>query len=128
MDCWSQKEYRGFGIAAHSYINNKRFCNISDINKYIENISHDDFEKNIIILEKQSKEEQMKEYMLLGLRKIDGISIMQFENKFAENPIMLFKNELNKLVEEKLIKVDLDNIRLTSRGVDLANLVWEEFV
>ena len=69
-----------------------------------------------------------KEYMLLGLRKINGISVQEFKNKFGDNPIFLFRNELNKLVEEDLIIVDGDNIKLTNRGLDLANIVWEEFI
>ena len=66
--------------------------------------------------------------MLLGLRKIDGVSVSKFKEKFGENPIYLFRNELQKLVEEDLVVVDLDNIKLTNKGLDFANLVWEEFV
>ena len=66
--------------------------------------------------------------MLLGLRKIEGINISKFKEKFGENPIYLFRKELQKLVEEELLIVDLDNIRLTNKGLDFANLVWEEFV
>ena len=66
--------------------------------------------------------------MLIGLRKIDGISIQEFKNKFGDNPIFVFKNELSKLVDEGLVVVDFDSIRLTNKGLDLANLVWEEFV
>ena len=36
--------------------------------------------------------------------------------------------ELEKLVNENLIEIDGDNIKLTNKGLDLANLVWEEFV
>ena len=66
--------------------------------------------------------------MLLGLRKIKGVSIQKFKNKFGQNPIFIFKNELSKLVKENLIIIDGDNIKLTNKGLDLANLVWEEFV
>ena len=128
MDCWNQKEYKGFGLAAHSYIENKRFCNIDNLDEYISNCENEDFEANIIIQEVQNKEEQMKEYMLLGLRKIDGISIQQFENKFNQNPIMLFRNELQRLDKQKLITIDGDTIKLSIKGLDLANIVWEEFV
>ena len=127
-DCWNQKEYIGFGIAAHSYTENTRFCNTSNLEEYIRNCNQDEFEKNKIILEKQSKQEKMKEYMILGLRKIDGISIQEFENIFYENPIMIYKNELNKLVKEELILIDGDIIKLTNKGLDLANLVWREFI
>ena len=73
-------------------------------------------------------EDMQKEYMLLGLRKIEGVSIQEFKNKFGENPIFLFRNELNDLVEEELLEVDGDNIKLTNKGLDLANLVWERFI
>ncbi len=128
IDCWEQKEYIGFGVAAHSYIDNKRFCNISNLEQYIENCNNNLFKSNIIIQEIQSKEEKMKEYMILGLRKIDGLSIQKFENIFNENPIMLFRKELSKMSQEKFITIDGDNIKLTNKGLDYANIVWQEFV
>lgn len=121
LNCWNQKEYLGFGVAAHSYFNLERYSNIESIEEYIKGAKY-------IVHEKQTKDAEMKEYMLLGLRKIDGVKISGFKNKFIENPIGIFKNELNELVEKKLIEIDLDNIRLTKKGIDLANIVWEKFV
>ena len=66
--------------------------------------------------------------MLLGLRKIDGVSIKNFKEKYGENPIFLYHKELQKLVEQGLLEVDGDLICLTNKGIDFANLVWEEFV
>ena len=66
--------------------------------------------------------------MLLGLRKIDGVSIRDFKEKFVDNPIFLFRKSIAKLSEEELIEVEGDFIRLTRKGIDFANLVWEEFV
>ena len=128
LDCWEQKEYVGFGLAAHSYINRIRYSNTDNLEKYIKNCEESRFNENKTIQEKQNHFTQEQEYMLLGLRKIDGVSIQNFKNKFGENPIFVFRNELNKLVEEKLLKVTEDNIMLTNKGLDLANLVWEEFV
>lgn len=79
-------------------------------------------------MEKQTIEDAKKEYMLLGLRKIKGISIQAFKEKYIDNPIYLFHQELEKLVKDNLIVVDGDSIRLTNKGLDFANLVWEEFV
>lgn len=124
MNCWEQKQYVGFGLAAHSYINGCRYSNTCDLEEYLNNKSKD-IKK---IHEKQNVEDMKKEYMLLGLRKIDGVSISKFKEKFGENPIYLFRNELQKLVEEELVVVDLDYIKLTHKGLDFANLVWEEFV
>lgn len=128
VNCWEQKEYLGFGVGAHSYYKNKRFSNDVSIDDYIKNISKGEFEKNIKVHEVQSKEDMKKEFMLLGLRKINGIDIAEFKNKYNENPIYLFRTELNKLVRSGLIEIDLNHIKLTNKGIDLANIVWEEFV
>ena len=128
LDCWEQKEYVGFGLAAHSYVDNVRYSNIDDLEEYIKNCEENKFEKNKVIQEKQNIFSQEQEYMLIGLRKLEGVSIQRFKNKFGENPIWVFKNEINKLVEENLLQIVKDNIMLTNRGLDLANLVWEEFV
>lgn len=128
LDCWSQKEYMGFGAAAHSYTNNFRFSNIENIEEYINNFKNNKEEDNLIFHEKQNRESKMKEYMMLGLRKIEGVNIQQFKNKFVENPIFIFRKEIEKLVNEELLEVDGNFIKLTKKGLDLANLVWEEFI
>ena len=129
LSCWNQDEYIGFGLGAHSYINKTRFSNIANLEEYIRNIENNEFDKNVILQEKeQNFEEQAKEYMMLNLRKIDGVSISKFEQKFQINPLFYFRFEISKLQEDGLIEVDLDNIRLTKKGLDFANLVFEEFV
>ena len=128
VDCWNQEEYLGMGLAAHSYFENKRFSNIDNLNKYLENINNADFEKNIELHEVQDKPSKMKEFMMIGLRKIDGVKISDFEKKFRINPLFYFRFEISKLTDEELIEVDLDNIKLTKKGLDLANQVFEEFI
>lgn len=127
-NCWNQEEYLGFGIAAHSYFNGKRFSNTEDMLKYIENIKNEDYEGNITVNEIQKKDDMMREYMLLGLRKIEGVSILNFKCKFGCNPIYVFRKELEDLVNKDLIEIDGDKIFLTKSGLDLANIVWEQFV
>ena len=128
LNCWNQEEYVGFGVAAHSYIDGIRFCNTSNLEEYIDNINNNNLDKNKEVEERQKKEDEEKEFMILGFRKIEGVDISKFKEKFGKNPIFLFRKELDKLVSEGLIKVDLNNIRLTNKGLDLANLVFEEFV
>ena len=107
---------------AHSYLNNTRFSNsdFTEVGKW------NSADKKIE--EKQTLEDKKKEYMLLGLRKMEGVSIQRFKKKYVDNPIFLFREEIEKLVNDKLLEVDGDFIRLTNKGIDLANLVWEEFI
>ncbi len=150
LNCWRQKEYIGIGLAAHSYLNDIRYTNVAEIEQY--SIRMDKLNEKIInhilelpnkngktnlkeeietiyeIEEVQDLEDKKKEYMLLGLRTIEGVSISKFKEKYIDNPIFLFRKELEKLVEEKLVVIDGDDIKLTNKGLDLANLIWEEFI
>ena len=121
-NCWEQKEYIGLGATSHSYLNGVRFSN-QDFTKE----GNWDF-TNKKIEERQTIEDQKKEYMLLGLRKIKGVSIQEFKQKYVDNPLFLFRKEIEMLVEENLLEVDGDFIRLTKKGIDFANLVWEKFI
>ena len=108
----------------------------TDTEKNIENSRRDEekvhkikqIEKIYEIEEVQNLEDKKKEYMLLGLRKIEGVQISKFKEKFIDNPIFLFRKELEKLVNDGLISIDGDYIKLTNKGLDLANIVWEEFI
>lgn len=121
LNCWNQKEYLGFGTVASSYYDKKRFTNPKTIEEYLS-------KKEAILEEEQSREDEAKEFMLLGLRKIEGVSISEFERKFQINPLFYFRFEISKLTDEDLLEVDLDSVKLTKKGLDLANLVWEEFI
>lgn len=128
LDCWNQKEYIGFGLSAHSYLECIRFSNITNLEEYLKNINIGDFGKNKIIHERQTNSMTRIEFMLLGLRKIDGVSISDYKNKFGDNPLFIYNKEIAKLVDEDLLEIDGNYIRLTKKGLDFANIVWEEFV
>lgn len=121
-NCWEQKEYIGLGATAHSYLKGIRFSNPAFPEDGPWNF------KDKKIEEKQTLEDKKKEYMLLGLRKIEGVSIQKFKEKYVDNPIFLFREEIANLVEDELLEIDGDWIRLTKKGLDFANLVWEEFI
>ena len=127
-DCWNQKEYIGIGVSAHSYLEDVRFSNIESIEEYIKNIKNNDFKENIIIHEEQSKESKMREYMIIGLRMLKGIDASVFEEKFNENPFNVFKKEIDELENINLVEVTSNNLKLTKKGLDFANIVWEKFV
>ena len=127
VNCWKQKEYIGIGLGASSYLAGIRYSNVSDLKRYMDNVEAGKIDYNMLIEEKQKKEDMQKEYMLLNLRMINGVSIQEFKDKFEESPIDLYKEILEKLIQEELIMVDVDSIKLTNKGIDLANQVWMEF-
>ena len=119
MNCWDQKEYIGIGAAAHSYRDITRYSNIEDITEYIKNVRKEKLERNRIIHEIQKEDDTKKEFMLLALRKIEGVKISEFKNRFGDNPIYLYRNELNKLTREKLVVIDDDNIIIITNNISI---------
>lgn len=127
-NCWKQKQYIGLGTSAHSYLNKKRYSNTNNIEEYIKNIQENNISKNITIHEEQTEESTMNEYMLLGLRMIQGININEFKQKFKIDPTIKYKEILEKLRKENLIQITETSIKLTKQGIDFGNIVWEEFI
>lgn len=127
-NCWKQKQYIGLGTSAHSYLNKKRYSNTNNIEEYIKNIQENNISKNITIHEEQTEESTMNEYMLLGLRMIQGININEFKQKFKTDPTIKYKEILEKLQKENLIQITKTSIKLTKQGIDFGNIVWEEFI
>ena len=128
LHCWKQQEYLGYGINSSSFLNDVRYTKIDKIDKYLENIEKEQYSKNLIFDERLDIDDKMKEYMLLGLRTIEGVSIKEFKEKFNTNPFMLYFESLDKLLKDDLIKLEDQKIFLTAKGIDLANIVWEEFI
>ncbi len=126
LNYWNQGCYLGFGVSAASYINGRRYTNISDIKKYIKNVN----EMGNVIEESEEldKLDTIKEYIILRLRLNEGVSIKDFYNKFKTNIFDMFKTEIDELISKKLLKYDGSNISLTKYGRDVANIVWQKFI
>ena len=125
-DCWKQKEYLAFGLAAHSYINNIRYSNTSNLSKYLQDNQNASNSREVE--EIQDKQIKMNEFVILGLRMISGFSTRAFEEKFGEKFEEVYEYEVNKLINMDLIQYKGDNISLTNKGIDFANIVWSEFI
>ncbi|WP_042458566.1 radical SAM family heme chaperone HemW [Neobacillus dielmonensis] len=123
---WNNEEYYGFGAGAHCYVNGFRRSNIGPVNKYIEAVKRG----NLPVLEEHrvSKIEQMEEEMFLGLRKTMGVSMTRFKEKFSEDLMRLFHNEIEDLLRKQWIEVNQDNIYLTKTGRLLGNEVFQAFI
>ncbi len=112
---WSRVEYLGIGLGASSFISNTRYHLCTDMTSYIERIgSGEDLREEIEVL---TKEDAMEEFMFLGLRKMQGISGIQFENCFGNTIEEIYGDVLEKLEQEKMLEVKEDKIRLTKEGL-----------
>ncbi len=106
---WERTEYLGIGTGAASLIDNRRFI--------------EDGVPEIL-----SREDQMAEYMFLGLRKMEGVSKQRFKQEFGSNMEEIFGEVIEDMKEKGLLEEKGDYVRLTGRGIDISNYVMSGFL
>ena len=119
---WDCGEYIGTGVAAHSYIDGVRFYNTSVLDKYIGGHRHSP-EREVL-----TDRDKIGEFMMLGMRKICGVSEKDFERRFNRSLYGTFKPVIDKYTRLGCIEHKDGFYRFTDRGLDVINTVLCDFV
>ena len=123
---WERKEYLGLGLGASSLIEETRFHNTDETEEYLRDAS------NPILLrrgqEKLDRQEQMEEFVFLGLRKIRGIQEEKFAEMFGEDIWDCYGRNLERVIKEGLLEREEGVLRLTRKGIDVSNYVFYEIL
>lgn len=127
---WRRREYLGLGIGAASLIGNCRFRNGDSLTAYLDNPLGVREE-----MQELSLEEQMEEFMFLGLRMTEGISVSEFQTVFGKRieevyGAVIEKNLKDGLLEyrEKASSGEMLSLALTGKGIDVSNMVMAQFL
>lgn len=123
---WQAEEYLGFGLGAHSYRGGKRFHNTYDLEKYIA--AHSDAEQLTEDIEMISETDAMAELMFLGLRLTEGVCFARFRERFGREMREIYGTQIDSLKRDGLLHESETGIRLTRRGIDVSNFVFEKFL
>lgn len=123
---WLAEEYLGLGLSAHSYLDGKRFHNPCGLEEYIAAAG----ERSRLMQEVESisPEDAMAECMFLGLRLTEGVSFARFRARFGREMQEIYGTQIARLRQEGLLEATDAGIRLTKRGIDLSNYVFEKFL
>ena len=122
---WDLSPYLGIGLGASSYIDGRRLKNTSDLNAYLE---AEDPSKLFSVEQEASRQNDLEEWMFLGLRRTQGISREAFKAFFGTELQEEYGQQIRELIRDGLLERCGDMIRLTRRGLDLANYVFEAFL
>lgn len=123
---WTDKPYLGFGAAAHSYIDNKRFSNTENVPEYINRIKSG--QSTVVINEYIDQEGKLSERFILGLRLIDGVDLQSLEQEFGSEALQKYYPKIEMLQQKNLLHTENGMLKLTKLGLDFANQVWVEFI
>ncbi|MCM1252257.1 MAG: radical SAM family heme chaperone HemW [Clostridium sp.] len=123
---WQRGDYVGFGLGAASMVEDVRWNNKRTYAEYAYAVEHfpGGMNDNTQYL---TREEQIEEFMFLGLRLVKGVRKSDFYHKFGVSIESVYGELLKKLEREGLLMVN-DFISLTPYGMDISNYVMAQFL
>ena len=125
LSYWERKNYLGFGIGAASLFHENRYTNTTQMKDYLNyrQLSEVNGDRQVLV-----KEEQMEEFMFLGLRKIQGINLDEFSYEFSMNIEDVYKEVIDENRKLGLLEMTGNCLKLTGRGIDVSNVVMSDFL
>lgn len=120
---WVRKAYVGFGLGASSMVADRRWSNTSEMADYLRMDA--DKKEDIHAL---TKEECMEEYMFLGMRMMQGVSIQGFFECFGRHMEEFYGKTIEKWIKEGFLQQKGDRISFTDKGIDVSNVILAEFL
>ena len=111
---WQGKKYLGLGPSAHSFDGRSRQWNVANNNIYIESIN-----KGIMPFEKEelTSTQQLNEYIMISLRKMDGLNLAKIDKKVSEK----LQAASKRYIDNGLMKLNENHLILTNEGKLLAD-------
>lgn len=123
---WKCNEYLGLGVSASSFVDEKRFKNIDDIKIYIEKINNnEDVTEEIHV---NNINDDMEEFMFMGLRMIEGINLKTFKKRFGKDVFDIYDEVIKNNIKKGLLVVDSGKLYLSEKGIELSNYVMSDFI
>lgn len=123
---WLNEEYYGLGVGAHGYVDRIRYANVKGIKEYIYQIKNNSLPVKESYL--VSTSEDMENFMILGLRLLQGVKQSRFFQRYGVAAEEVFATTLKNLQQKNLLTVDKDWIRLTDQGLLFGNHVFASFL
>ena len=122
MKYWCLDEYIGVGLSAHSFYRGNRYYNSSIPNEYFSRVGKG------YMCNPNEEYDQAFEYVMLGLRTADGISLSEYKGRFACDFLDGRIDKLKKLSDLGLISMENNYLRLTERGFYVSNTILSELL
>lgn len=115
---WGNGDYIGLGCGGYSYLNGERFRNTDDIDEYLRgDVIGQRFE-----VETTTASMGLRDDLFFGLRRIQhGVDLSELVRKRGEETVRSKYGEIQSLVKEGLLEKEGQRVRLTRRGLFLAD-------
>lgn len=121
---WKNESYYGLGAGAHGYVKSVRHVNVAGVKEYIEATK-----SGLPRAEQREvdRAEAMEDFMILGLRMLDGIERERFRLQFGATLEDVFSDPLAEAIGAGLLEKTMSGYRLTRKGLIFGNDVFAMF-
>lgn len=117
---WKYKNFLGLGPSAHSLIGNTRVENSPDFKLYSDGVNRNfSYKKNI----KLTQIEQVEEYLMMGLRLVEGVNIQDINSRFDIDLLKVIDNQIDKMLGSKLLILDNNCLKTSDAGMRSLNKI-----
>jgi oxygen-independent coproporphyrinogen-3 oxidase len=126
INYWENGNYIGLGSGAVSCFSGVRIQSEKKPERFIEMISR----RQLPFREAEflSLKARFRESVIMGLRMTAGVSVSLLEKRFGITPVKYYGETLKILFDQKLLEEKNDRLRLTEKGLLLANRVMVQLV
>jgi oxygen-independent coproporphyrinogen III oxidase len=124
---WRQEPFLGFGLGAASYLNGARWVNSRGMQRYLATALRDEGPE-LSSVERLAPREAAGESVMLGLRTADGVDLARVAGRYGLDLEACYGETVCRLEGDGLVAREGSRVRLTRRGLMLANLVCGEFL
>lgn len=128
---WSLQEYLGIGLGAASDYRGRRIKNVAELDQYlaIDYKEPEAFKQGLYqSCQEVTKKERMEEYMFLGLRKMKGISLCEFKERFQTEVDDIYGECISRYIQQGFLTQQGDYLSLTEAGIDISNQIFADFL
>lgn len=122
---WTGDDYLGLGVAAHSYVDGRRWTNPTNLADYRTILVDGRIPR--VVEPDLGRREFLGEKVMLGLRRLSGIDLAEFESRWGENLLEHYPQEIERLMDAGFLELTSGKIRLTEEGLLVADAVMAEF-
>ena len=119
---WTGIEYKGFGLGASSLLQKRRYRNTESLESYLDGAWQPE------MVEALTRENEMEETVILGLRMMKGVSGEKFYQKYGKHLTDIYGETIQKYVKMGLMEADKQGIRLTESGISVSNVILSDFL
>jgi len=132
VNYWRGGDYLGLGAGAHSYKQEisaggygRRWSNEKNPGRYMTQVA--ELQQGVVEREEIDPAKAAGEFMFLGLRMTEGVSIRKFSSRFGKPPVELYPR-IRDWIEGDLLEEKRNYLKLTSKGLLVANSIFVEFM